>query len=61
MRSAMPHLRYLEGDGNGYVLLDITRQRLQADWYFVATVKERSDRESRAASFVCERGSNRFI
>ena len=60
LRATMPHLRYLDGDGNGYVLLDITRQRLQADWYFVATVRQRLDGESRAASFVCERGANRF-
>ena len=57
---APAHVRYLDGDGNGYVLLDITPQRLQADWYFVARVTARSEGESRAASFVCERGSGRF-
>jgi alkaline phosphatase D len=55
-----PHLKYLEGDSNGYVLLDLTRQRLQADWYSVATVTMPSDRETRTASFVNERGSARL-
>ena len=55
-----PHLKFLEGDSRGYVLLDITRGRLQADWYFVPNVTERSSRESKAASFVCERGSSRL-
>ncbi len=55
-----PHLKFLEGDSRGYVLLDITRSQLHADWYFVPTVTERSDRETKAASFVCERGSSRL-
>jgi alkaline phosphatase D len=59
-RAIAKHVRYLDGDNNGYVVLDVTRERLQADWYFVPTVKERSDRESRATSFVCERGSARW-
>jgi alkaline phosphatase D len=60
LRTLAPHVKYLNGDDNGYVLLDITRDRLQADWYVVPTVTERTDRESRAASFVCERGSSRL-
>ena len=54
------HLKYLEGESRGYILLDVTRDRLQADWYHVATVTERSDRESKSTSFVCERGSSRL-
>ena len=60
LRQVAPHLRYLDGDGNGYVLLDIDRRRIQAEWYFVPTVMERTDRESRAAAFICERGSSRL-
>jgi alkaline phosphatase D len=55
-----PHLKFLEGEKRGYVLLDVTRDRLQADWYHVDTVTERIDKEARAASFVCERGSSRL-
>jgi alkaline phosphatase D len=51
------HLKYLDGEHRGYILLDISRERLQADWYHVPSVSERSDNESKAASFVCERGS----
>jgi alkaline phosphatase D len=59
-RQSAPHIKYLDGDGNGYILLDVTRERLLADWYFVPSVRERTERESRAASFVCERGASRF-
>jgi len=56
-----PHLKFLEGDSRGYVLLDITPEKLVADWNFVPTVTERTDRESRAARFVCERGSSHLV
>ena len=47
----------MEGDSRGYVLVDITPKQLQADWYHVPGVLERSPAERVAASFVCERGS----
>jgi len=57
LRALLPHLKFLEGESRGYVLLDITRQQLRGEWYFVPTVLERSAAEQRAAAFVCERGS----
>jgi alkaline phosphatase D len=55
------HLKFLEGDSRGYVLLDVTPKTLIAQWYFVPTVTERTDRETRAAQFVCESGSSRLV
>ena len=55
-----PHLKFLEGDRNGYLLLDLTRERMQADWYFVPTVTSLTSQETKGASFVCERGSSRL-
>jgi alkaline phosphatase D len=60
LKLSAPHLKYLDGDNRGYTLLDVTRDRLQADFYHVANVTERSDRESKAASFVCASGSARL-
>jgi hypothetical protein len=60
LRPLARHLKFLEGEHNGYTLLDITRDRLLAEWYHVDTVTQRSDQESRAASFVCEDGSARL-
>ena len=60
LRSALPHLKFLDGDSRGYVVLDVTPARLLAEWYFVPTVLERTTAESRAAAFVCERGSSHF-
>jgi len=60
LRPLARHLKFLEGDHNGYVLLDVTRERIQADWYHIDTVAVRSEKESTAASFVCENGSSRL-
>ena len=57
LRRLLPHLKLLDGDSRGYVLVDITRTQLQGEWYFVPSVLERSPAETRAAGFVCERGS----
>jgi alkaline phosphatase D len=61
LRLAMPHIKYLEGDSRGYVHVDLTRERLTAEWHFVPSVTERSDRELRGGSYVCERGSSRLV
>ncbi|OFW13624.1 MAG: hypothetical protein A3F70_10930 [Acidobacteria bacterium RIFCSPLOWO2_12_FULL_67_14] len=61
LKAVLPHLKFLDGDNRGYVLLDVTASRMLAEWYFVPTVLERSDAESRAAAFVCERGSSRLV
>jgi alkaline phosphatase D len=61
LRLAAPHVKYLDGDHRGYVLLDVTADRLQADWYHVASVTARASRETKAASYVCEKGSARLV
>ena len=60
LKSTLPHLKFLEGDNRGYVLIDMDAKRLQAEWYHVPDVQQRSDREAKAAAFVCERGSARL-
>jgi alkaline phosphatase D len=60
LRPLARHLKFLEGEHNGYTLLDVTRDRIQAEWYHMETVTRRTDTETKAASFVCERGSSRL-
>ena len=60
LRFVLPHLKWLEGEHRGYVVADITAKRLQAEWYHVPGVATRSADETRAATFVCERGSARL-
>ena len=53
-------MKYLDGEARGYVLLDVTARRLQAEWYHMATVAEARTDETRAAAFVVESGSSRL-
>ena len=61
LREASPHVKLLEGERNGYLLFDLTPKRMQAEWYVVPNVTERSPAESRAAAFVCEHGSSHLV
>jgi alkaline phosphatase D len=54
LRAARPHLKFLEAAHRGYVVVEITRERLQADWWFVPTVSERVAEETRGIRLVSE-------
>jgi alkaline phosphatase D len=56
-----PHLHYVEGRRRGYYVLDVTRERLQADHFFVRTIEDRSADETFAKGFVSETGSRRLV
>lgn len=58
LKVALPHLKFLDGDRRGYLMLEISRDRVQSDWYLIPDVLERSDVEARAKTLVCERGSS---
>jgi alkaline phosphatase D len=55
-RRARPHLRYLEGLHRGYVVLDVTRARAQADWFYVPTVTTRTRLEEFGKGLITEAG-----
>ena len=55
-----PHLRWCELRRRGYLLVDVTKPRLEAQWWHVDTVRERRADEALAAVFAVERGSPRL-
>jgi alkaline phosphatase D len=59
--AARPHLHYADGQYRGYFLLDLTKERMQADFYGVATVQERSTKERFEKGFMTESGRNHLI
>lgn len=61
IRAVRPHLRYVDGRYRGYVILDLTRDRLQADYFAVKTVEERAKDERFVKGFVCEAGSRHLV
>lgn len=56
-----PHLKFLDGKSRGYVVLDVTRQRLQADWWFVPAVNVRTTEQRFGKGLVCEAGSRHLV
>ena len=60
-REARPHLHYVDGRYRGYFVLDLTRERLQADFYAVATVLDRSTKEKFEKGFVSASGANHLV
>lgn len=56
-----PHIRFFDLERHGYVVLDLTEDRAQAEWWHVATVAERRRGESLAASWQVRRGTSRLL
>jgi alkaline phosphatase D len=56
----LPHLRWFDIEQRGYVVLDLSTERAQAEWWFMDTVTEPSTAEHLAARFVTPRGTSRL-
>ena len=54
---ARPHLKFMDGLSRGYVVVEVTRERLQADWWLLDSVKTRNTEQHFARGLVCEAGS----
>ena len=61
MREALPHLRWVDLDSHGYVTVEVSADRVRADWWAVATVLERTDEERRNATWAVERGRSAVV
>ncbi len=57
----LPHWKWCEFDSNGYVVVDVNRERVQAEWWFVDTVLARSTHEELGARWYVEHGSQQAI
>jgi alkaline phosphatase D len=58
---ARPHMKFMDGLSRGYVVVDVTRDRLQADWWLLNSVKERNTEQHFARGLVCESGSRHLV
>ncbi len=58
LKTGNPHLHEVEVTRKGYVLVDITKERVQGEWYFQDDVKAPDARgESLAFAYACASGS----
>jgi alkaline phosphatase D len=51
-----PHVQWVNLDAHGYVVVDVTRERVCAEWWFVPETARRVDGERRGASFEVRAG-----
>jgi alkaline phosphatase D len=58
---ALPHVRWTDFDGHGYVLVDVDADRVRGEWWFVDEVARRVPGESMAAAFEVRHGAPRLI
>lgn len=61
LMAANPHLKYGEVTRKGYVLLDVTPERIQAEWYFVMHKVKNNASEELAISFTCAKDAARLV
>lgn len=53
----LPHIRWADLRRRGFVVVDVDRERMQADWYHLEDVTTRAQPATYAAGFVARRGS----
>jgi hypothetical protein len=56
-----PHLRFFDLERHGYLVVDVDRDRVQAEWWHVDTVTERSAGERLAARWLVRHGEPRLV
>ncbi len=56
-----PHVRWVDLDSHGYVVVDVTPERLEAEWWFVETTQERTDGQHRAAVWQVKAGEPKLV
>jgi alkaline phosphatase D len=59
LRSVNPHIKYIDFNRRGYLLLDVTPSRVVAEWWYVDTVASVSNVEVFGAAFEAVHGTNR--
>ena len=57
----VPHIKWTEFDSHGYVLVDVDRDRVLGEWWFMETVLEPTEKETLGAAWKVERGTPRLI
>jgi len=56
-----PHVKFTDQTRQGYLLLDVTRERVLGEWYFVPTVREQSAEVVFGAAFQTRAGEPHLV
>ncbi|WP_435744512.1 alkaline phosphatase D family protein [Nocardioides sp. SYSU DS0663] len=61
IRTANPHIKYLDFDSHGYSVLDVTPARAQMDWYVIGSRTDRRTGATWSRSFATRAGTNKVV
>lgn len=61
VRARNPHIKLIEAVHRGYMIVDVTPERAQAEWFFTPTVTQRTREERFAAAFATAAGANHIV
>lgn len=54
-----PHVKMVELDSHGYSICEVTKQRLQCEWYFISDREDPNASQSFATAYKADHGANR--
>ena len=58
---ARPHLKWADGLSHGYIVLDVTKDAVQADFFGVPTIDERTAKERFVKGFTSAAGAPHLV
>jgi alkaline phosphatase D len=61
LRAISPHMKWIEAFRRGYLLVDLDRDRVQGEWYYLPTIRERRAEQFFGAAFASTTGTNHLI
>lgn len=61
LQGSNPHLKFNEVTRKGYVVVDVTKAKVQAEWYFVNDFRTRSGGEALGVAFTCAAGAAHLV
>jgi alkaline phosphatase D len=56
-----PHFKYINLTRRGYMVMDVTPERVVGEWWYVDTVASPSNIETFATAFQVKHGSNHLV
>jgi alkaline phosphatase D len=61
LRKSRPHLKWADGLAHGYIVLDVAKEAVQADFFGVPTIEERTAEERFEKGFTSAAGAPHLV
>ena len=61
LKNALPHMQMVDFYRRGYVLLDITHERIQAEWHWLHTINKKTKRTFFARAYETRKGNPALV